>query len=197
MQIRELRLAAGVSQKELARMVSSSQPAIARLEADGGMPRIETLERVAQALGAALVIGLRPVPKPVSAPSKQAAQVVPVTRKAAPAVSGPAMAGTKAKVPPKARPVRPAGAVRSAAEATGVRTATAKSPTGAHVAVTTRRARQPRWLLPRLRKHPRRGRRPGERQTRRRPPGPEIFRYRITELHPAGTGRECEAWKVA
>jgi transcriptional regulator with XRE-family HTH domain len=122
-QIRELRLAASMSQKELARIVGSSQPAIARLEAGGGMPKIETLERVAQALGAELVIGLRPVREPMPASPKQPARQVVAARKAALAAPGPAMVRAEAKVPAKA-----------AAKATGVKTAAAKSPAGARVA---------------------------------------------------------------
>jgi transcriptional regulator with XRE-family HTH domain len=70
MQIRELRLAADLTPKELARMVGTSQPAIARLEAGGGMPRIDTQERVAQALGAELSVGLRTVPDSVRPPRR-------------------------------------------------------------------------------------------------------------------------------
>jgi len=55
-QIRQLREAAGISQTELARRMGTSQPAVARLEAGGGTPRLDTLERVAAALGAALTV---------------------------------------------------------------------------------------------------------------------------------------------
>lgn len=56
--VRELREAAGLSQRDLARAVGTSQPAIVRLELGGGMPRLDTLERVADALGAELVVAL-------------------------------------------------------------------------------------------------------------------------------------------
>lgn len=56
---RELRDAAGLSPRDLARAVGTSQPAIVRLELGGGMPRLDTLERVADALGADLGVALR------------------------------------------------------------------------------------------------------------------------------------------
>lgn len=60
MRVRELRLAAGLSQSALARLVGTRQPNIARLEAGGGMPKVETLERVAEALDADLVVAIVP-----------------------------------------------------------------------------------------------------------------------------------------
>lgn len=60
MRVRELRLAAGLSQSALARLVGTSQPNIARLEAGGGMPKLETLDRIATALCADLVVALVP-----------------------------------------------------------------------------------------------------------------------------------------
>lgn len=59
-QVRTLREQAGVSQVELARRMGTSQSAVARLEAGGTMPTLDTLERVAAALGARLVVELRP-----------------------------------------------------------------------------------------------------------------------------------------
>ena len=58
-QVRNLRDQAGISQMELARRMGTSQSAIARLEGGGTMPTLDTLERVAAALGAELVVELR------------------------------------------------------------------------------------------------------------------------------------------
>jgi transcriptional regulator with XRE-family HTH domain len=55
-QVRSLREARGLSQSELARRVGSTQPAVARLEAGGVAPTIETLERIAEALGLELAV---------------------------------------------------------------------------------------------------------------------------------------------
>jgi transcriptional regulator with XRE-family HTH domain len=57
--VRELREAQGLSQSELARRIGSTQPAIARLEAGGVAPSIDTLERIAIALGLELVVGFK------------------------------------------------------------------------------------------------------------------------------------------
>ena len=54
--VREMREAQGLSQSELARRIGSTQPAIARLEAGGVAPSIDTLERIAVALGLELVV---------------------------------------------------------------------------------------------------------------------------------------------
>jgi transcriptional regulator with XRE-family HTH domain len=56
--IRVLREANGISQAELARRIGSTQPSIARLEAGRVSPTLETLDRVAAALGAELVVAL-------------------------------------------------------------------------------------------------------------------------------------------
>lgn len=58
--IRDLRMAAGMRQAELAALAGTSQPAIARLEAGGGTPKLDTLERVAAALDADLVVAIVP-----------------------------------------------------------------------------------------------------------------------------------------
>lgn len=58
-QIRNLRERAGISQAELAHRMGTSQSAVARL-GGGTLPTLETLERVAAALGARLVVELRP-----------------------------------------------------------------------------------------------------------------------------------------
>lgn len=61
--VRALREAQGMSQAELARRMGTSQPAVARLEAGGVEPSIETLDRVSRALGSRLTIRLEdPVP---------------------------------------------------------------------------------------------------------------------------------------
>ena len=59
-QVTERRLALGLSQVELARLCSTSQSAIARLEAGGRPPRIDTLLRLAEALDCDLAVELRP-----------------------------------------------------------------------------------------------------------------------------------------
>jgi transcriptional regulator with XRE-family HTH domain len=54
--VRRLRETKGMSQSELARRIGSTQPAVARLEAGGVAPKVETLERIAAALGMELVV---------------------------------------------------------------------------------------------------------------------------------------------
>ena len=49
--VRELRLAAGFSQRALARRAGTSQPAIARYEGGAATPSWETLQRLAAACG--------------------------------------------------------------------------------------------------------------------------------------------------
>jgi HTH-type transcriptional regulator/antitoxin HipB len=55
-QIRSARERRGMTQAELASKVRTSQPAVARLEAGGVEPRIETLERIGYALGIDLIV---------------------------------------------------------------------------------------------------------------------------------------------
>jgi predicted transcriptional regulator len=50
----------GLSQRELAELVGTTQSAIARLERGGRPPRIDTLLRIADALDCDLVVDLRP-----------------------------------------------------------------------------------------------------------------------------------------
>ncbi|MEX0782959.1 MAG: helix-turn-helix transcriptional regulator [Dehalococcoidia bacterium] len=57
--VRELRQARGLSQRQLAVLIGTSQPAIARLEMGGTNPRMNTLARLSAALGAELVVALR------------------------------------------------------------------------------------------------------------------------------------------
>ncbi len=50
----------GLSQRELAELVGTTQSAIARMERGGRPPRIDTLLRIADALECDLVVDLRP-----------------------------------------------------------------------------------------------------------------------------------------
>jgi ribosome-binding protein aMBF1 (putative translation factor) len=59
-----LRRARGLSQTELAELCGTTQSAIARLEAGGRPPRIDTLLRLATALDCELVVELRPRTRP-------------------------------------------------------------------------------------------------------------------------------------
>jgi transcriptional regulator with XRE-family HTH domain len=59
-QVAERRQAKGLSQRELAEIVGTTQSAIARLERGGRPPRIDTLLRIADALDCELVVELRP-----------------------------------------------------------------------------------------------------------------------------------------
>jgi transcriptional regulator with XRE-family HTH domain len=54
------RAARSLSQRELAELVGTTQSAIARLEAGGRPPRIDTLLRIADALDCELAVELRP-----------------------------------------------------------------------------------------------------------------------------------------
>ena len=58
--VREAREAAGLSQRELARRMGTSQAAIARLEAGGVGATLTTLQRAASALGMEVRVELRP-----------------------------------------------------------------------------------------------------------------------------------------
>jgi transcriptional regulator with XRE-family HTH domain len=58
--VAERRQAKGLSQRELAELVGTTQSAIARLERGGRPPRIDTLLRIADALECDLVVDLRP-----------------------------------------------------------------------------------------------------------------------------------------
>ena len=58
--VAERRQQKGLSQRELAELVGTTQSAIARLEAGGRPPRIDTLLRIADALECDLVVDLRP-----------------------------------------------------------------------------------------------------------------------------------------
>ena len=58
--VAERRQANGLSQRELAELVGTTQSAIARLERGGRPPRIDTLLRIADALECDLVVDLKP-----------------------------------------------------------------------------------------------------------------------------------------
>jgi ribosome-binding protein aMBF1 (putative translation factor) len=60
--VRAARRHAGVSQAELAQRAGTSQPSIARLEKGQVSPTVITLDRIARALGAELVIDFEPSP---------------------------------------------------------------------------------------------------------------------------------------
>jgi ribosome-binding protein aMBF1 (putative translation factor) len=59
-QVAERRLAKGLSQRELAERVGTTQSAIARLERGGRPPRIDTLLNIAEALDCDLRVDLTP-----------------------------------------------------------------------------------------------------------------------------------------
>ena len=58
--VAERRTEMGLSQRELAELVGTTQSAIARLERGGRPPRIDTLLRIADALDCDLVVELAP-----------------------------------------------------------------------------------------------------------------------------------------
>ena len=55
--LREVREDRGVTQTELAARIGSTQPVIARLEAGGVDPKLSTMRRVFEQLGAEFIIG--------------------------------------------------------------------------------------------------------------------------------------------
>lgn len=59
-----MRLAAGLSQRALAKRAGTSQPAIVRYEGGATAPSLETLERLASACGWRLRIVAEPAPDP-------------------------------------------------------------------------------------------------------------------------------------
>ena len=67
--VRELRVARGLSQRELAARMGTTQSVVGRLEAGGSRPTIVTLDRVANALGVRLEVRFQepqgsPTPRP-------------------------------------------------------------------------------------------------------------------------------------
>jgi transcriptional regulator with XRE-family HTH domain len=94
--VRAARRKAGMSQVELARRAGTSQPSIARLERGLVSPTVISLDRIARALGAELVIDFEPAgtrPRPVQAGA------APATR---PGVPQPARPGAQ---PTRATPI--------------------------------------------------------------------------------------------
>ncbi len=59
--VKAARSRAGISQAELARRAKTSQPSIARLEKGQVSPTVISLDRIAKALGAELVIDFEPL----------------------------------------------------------------------------------------------------------------------------------------
>ena len=55
-----LRLAKGLTQEDLARVLNTKQESIARLESGGSLPSLSTMKKIANALGADLEINLLP-----------------------------------------------------------------------------------------------------------------------------------------
>jgi len=58
--VREARLAAGLSQRELARRAGIPQPTLSRIERGRASPRFDTLDRLLRACGKALEVVGRP-----------------------------------------------------------------------------------------------------------------------------------------
>ena len=56
--VHTLRTEAGLTQAELARRMGTTQSAIARMEGGGARPSLDTLERLAVAVGKDLVVGV-------------------------------------------------------------------------------------------------------------------------------------------
>lgn len=57
--LRNSRRAAGLSQRELARRAGVAQPAVARIESGGVVPRVDTLEHLLRACGHTLEVARR------------------------------------------------------------------------------------------------------------------------------------------
>jgi transcriptional regulator with XRE-family HTH domain len=55
-----LRLAKGLTQEQLAKLINTKQESIARLESGGSLPSLTTVRKVADALDAEVEINLRP-----------------------------------------------------------------------------------------------------------------------------------------
>jgi transcriptional regulator with XRE-family HTH domain len=55
-----LRLAKGLTQEQLAKLLNTKQESIARLESGGSLPSLSTIRKVADALDAEVEISLRP-----------------------------------------------------------------------------------------------------------------------------------------
>jgi transcriptional regulator with XRE-family HTH domain len=59
-QVARLRIKLGITQSQLAEMVGTKQPSIARLESGASSPSLSFLEKVAEALGAEMKVNLIP-----------------------------------------------------------------------------------------------------------------------------------------
>jgi predicted transcriptional regulator len=68
-QLARLRILRGLTQKQLAGLVGTKQPCIARLESDAVEPRISFLRRVAAALDSRVVIRIEPLQDGGNAPA--------------------------------------------------------------------------------------------------------------------------------
>ena len=58
--VHRLRTDAGLTQADLATRMGTTQSAIARMEAGGSRPTLETLEKLARAVGSDLLVGVAP-----------------------------------------------------------------------------------------------------------------------------------------
>jgi len=58
--VMDVRNRAGLTQKELARKMGTTQPVVARLEGGRSRPSMRTLERLAEATGSRLLISFEP-----------------------------------------------------------------------------------------------------------------------------------------
>ena len=66
-QVARLRIRRGLTQKELADLVGTKQPSIARLESGSDLPRLSFLRRVVEALGGRVTITIETDPETTTA----------------------------------------------------------------------------------------------------------------------------------
>jgi UDP-N-acetylglucosamine 1-carboxyvinyltransferase len=59
--LREMRQRAGISQRELAERIGTTQSAVARMEKGGMQPKVDTLEKLVEALDQDLLVYVRAV----------------------------------------------------------------------------------------------------------------------------------------
>lgn len=62
-QVARLRIMSGLTQKQLAELVGTTQSSIARLESGKELPRLSFLKRVVEALGGQITIKIEPCPQ--------------------------------------------------------------------------------------------------------------------------------------
>jgi transcriptional regulator with XRE-family HTH domain len=74
-----LRTQAGLTQKQLAEQLGTSQPAIARMESGGHKPNVAMIERLAQALG----VRIRLVAEPINESATRRPNLTPASLAAA------------------------------------------------------------------------------------------------------------------